>query len=123
MPRKTTIPMPCGLSLRPASPVDVRGEHGLTPLSGRHGMETRRWSQRFCGIVPPIDVNDRQYELTALGSALHASENSWHRNTGDYVATVEALLNAGAKAPKLTDDLEASEPVPLVLRRREERSV
>jgi hypothetical protein len=37
--------------------------------------------------------------------------NGWHRDTGDYVATVEALLNAGAKAPKVTDDLEASEPV------------
>ena len=37
--------------------------------------------------------------------------NGWHRDTGDYVATVKALLNAGAKAPKVTDDLEASESV------------
>jgi hypothetical protein len=37
--------------------------------------------------------------------------NGWHRDTGDYVATVAALLTAGAKAPKVTDDLEASESV------------
>jgi hypothetical protein len=39
----------------------------------------------------------------AVGSALHGSVNGWHRDTGDYVATVKALLDAGAKAPKLTD--------------------
>jgi len=31
--------------------------------------------------------------------------------SGDYVATVEALLRAGAKAPEVTDDLEASDSV------------
>jgi hypothetical protein len=49
--------------------------------------------------------------ITGLGSALHGSMNGWHRDTGDYVSTVEALLSAGARAPKVTDDLEASEPV------------
>jgi hypothetical protein len=43
--------------------------------------------------------------------------NGWHRDTGDYVATVEALLNAGAKAPKVTPDIEASEPVRDLLER------
>jgi hypothetical protein len=33
---------------------------------------------------------------------------------------VEALLDAGAKAPKVTEDLEASEPVRDLLLRREE---
>ena len=64
-----------------------------------------------------------EHEITALGSALHGSENSWHRQTGDYATTVEALLDAGAKAPKLTDDLEASEAVREVLRQHEERAV
>jgi hypothetical protein len=44
--------------------------------------------------------------------------NGWHRDTGDYCATVEALLDAGAKAPKLTDDLEASEVVRELLSQR-----
>src|SRR5258708_36011916 len=63
-----------------------------------------------------------QHEITALGSALHGAENSWHRQTGDYGATVEALLDAGAKAPKLSDDLDASQEGRDVLRRYEERS-
>ena len=71
---------------------------------------------------PKLEVTC-QHKITALGSALHGSENSWHRQTGDYGATVEALLDAGAKAPKLTDDLEASEVVREVLRRHEEGSV
>jgi len=33
---------------------------------------------------------------------------------------VEALLDAGAKAPKVTDDLEASEAVRDLLRQREQ---
>ena len=39
---------------------------------------------------------------------------------GEYVVTLNILLDAGAKAPKVTDDLEASEPVREVLRRRVE---
>lgn len=54
--------------------------------------------------------------------ALHDSENGWHQETGDYVTTVEALLGAGAKAPKVTDNLEASEPVRDLLLRYEESS-
>ena len=67
---------------------------------------------------PEIDRKDNDHRITALGSALHGSENGWHRDTGDYVATVEALLDAGAKAPRVTEDLEASEPVRELLIRR-----
>jgi hypothetical protein len=70
---------------------------------------------------PDVHLKDSTHEIPALGSALHGSENSWHRETGDYAATVEALIDAGAKPPKLTDDLEASEAVREVLRRYEER--
>jgi len=44
------------------------------------------------------------------------------RQTGNYVATVEGLRDGGAKAPKVTDDLEASEAVRDILRRYEEGS-
>ena len=46
--------------------------------------------------------------------------NGWHRDTGDYVATVEAPLSAGANAPEVTDDLEASDSVRDLLRRHAE---
>ena len=59
---------------------------------------------------PQLEL-DCEHGITALGSALHGSVNGWHRDTGDYVATVQALLNAGAKPSKITPDLEASEPI------------
>ena len=77
--------------------------------------------REILGHRPQLEVNDC-HELTGLGSALHGSANGWHRSTGNYVATVEALLDAGAKAPKVTGDLEASEAVRELLRRREEGS-
>jgi hypothetical protein len=46
--------------------------------------------------------------------------NGWHRDTGDYVATVEALLTSGARAPEVTEDLEASDSVRDLLRRHAE---
>ena len=68
---------------------------------------------------PELERKDNEHGITALGSALHGSGNGWHRETGDYVATLEALLDAGAKAPKVTGDLEASEPAREVLVRYE----
>jgi ankyrin repeat protein len=96
------------LMLAAGWPVDAQGEYDLTALSWAawHGnAEMVRETLRY---HPQLELNC-QHEVTALGSALHGSENSWHRDTGDYAATVEALLEAGAKAPKVTDDLEASE--------------
>ena len=69
-----------------------------------------------------LELKDHDHGVTALGGALHGSENGWHRETGDYVATVEALLDAGAKAPKVTG-AEASEPVREVLLCYEESSL
>jgi len=67
---------------------------------------------------PALELGaDEGYDGTPLGWALHGSEHGWHRETGDYAGAVEALLQAGAKAPKMTEDLEASEPVRMVLLR------
>jgi hypothetical protein len=77
--------------------------------------------QQILRYRPQLEL-DCAHGITALGCALHGSENGWHRNTGDYVAVVKALLEAGARAPKVTDDLEASELVREVLRQREEHA-
>jgi hypothetical protein len=66
-------------------------------------------------------VRGDDHDLTPLGWALHGSEHGWHKDSGDYAGVVEALLQAGAKAPRLTDEVEASEPVLEVLRRHAER--
>jgi hypothetical protein len=67
---------------------------------------------------PPLELEtDDGYDGPPRGWALHGSEHGWHRETADYAGTVEALLQAGAKAPELTGGLEAREPVRAVLRR------
>ena len=69
---------------------------------------------------PQLELKDKHHGITALGSALHGSVNGWHRDTGDYVATVDALLSAGAKMPKMTPDLEVSDSIRDLLRRHAE---
>ncbi len=103
-------------------PVDARGEYQMTPLQWAAWHGNAEMVREILRYDPKLELSC-QHEITALGCALHGSENSWHRQTGDYAATVEALLDAGAKAPKLTDDLEASQEVHDVLRRHEERSL
>jgi ankyrin repeat protein len=109
------------LMLAAGWPVDAKGEYQMTPLQWASWHGNAEMVREILRHHPKLELSC-QHEITALGSALHGSENSWHRQTGDYAATVEALLDAGAKAPKLTDDLEASQEVRDVLRRYEERS-
>jgi ankyrin repeat protein len=98
------------LMLAAAWPVDARGEYEMTPLQWASWHGNAEMVREILRYHPQLELSC-EHRITALGSALHGSMNGWHRDTGDYVATVEALLNAGAKAPKVTDDLEASEPV------------
>jgi hypothetical protein len=100
-------------------PVDAQGEYRMTALQWAAWHGNAEMVREILRYRPKLELSG-EHKVTALGSALHGSENSWHRETGDYAATVEALLDAGAKAPKLTDDLEASEAVRDVLRRREQ---
>lgn len=91
-------------------PVDARGEYEMTPLQWASWHGNAEMVREVLRYRPQLELSC-EHGITALGCALHGSMNGWHRDTGDYVATVEALLNAGAKAPKVGDDLEASEPV------------
>jgi ankyrin repeat protein len=91
-------------------PVDARGEYDMTPLQWASWHGNAEMVREILEYHPHLELSC-DHRITALGSALHGSMNGWHRDTGDYVATVSALLAAGAKAPKVTDDLEASEPV------------
>jgi hypothetical protein len=106
------------LMLAAGWPVDARGEYQMTPLQWAAWHGNAGLVREILRYHPKLELSC-QHEITALGCALHGSENSWHRQTGDYAATVEALLDAGAKAPKVTEDLEASGEVREVLRERE----
>jgi len=109
------------LMLAAGWPVDAMGEYDLTALGWAAWHGNAEMVREILRYHPQLEMMNR-HEVSVLGSALHGSENSWHRETGDYAATVEALIEAGAKAPTLTEDLEASEAVREVLKRYEEGS-
>jgi hypothetical protein len=95
-------------------PVDARSRHNATPLhwAAWHGNS---------GIVrlvlqhdPPLEDTNNDFKSTPLGWAIHGSQNGWYRHNGDYAATVEALLEAGARPP---DKIAGTDAVQEVLRR------
>jgi ankyrin repeat protein len=105
------------LMLAAGWPLDARGQSGGTALhwASWHGnLEMVREVLRY---HPPVDVRGDDYDMPPLGWALHGSENSWHREKGDYVGVVEALLAAGAKVPPLTAEVEVSDALRVVLKR------
>jgi ankyrin repeat protein len=110
------------LMLAAGWPVDTPGEYRMTPLQWAAWHGNAQMVREILRYGPELERKDNEHGITALGGALHGSENGWHRETGDYAATLEALLNAGARAPKVTEDLEASEPAREVLLRYEGRS-
>ena len=105
------------LMLAAGWPLDIRGDLGGTPLHFAAWLGNTEMVRELLQRGAPVDVRGDQYDMTPLGWALHGSRNSWRKDAGDYAGTVTLLLDAGAQAPPVTDDLEASEPVLRVLRR------
>ena len=102
------------LMLAAGLPVESFGEHRGTPLhwAAWHGQaELVRLILAHGG---PIENSDNDYKVTPLNWAIHGSQNGWYRDAGDYPATVEDLLDAGARMP---DKLGGTEAVQEVLRR------
>lgn len=99
------------LMLEAGWPVDTPGEMGATALhwAGFNGnAEITREILRF---HPTLELKSRDYPGTALSWAIFGSGNSWHRDSGDYVGTVQALLAAGSVVPPHAEDLEPSDAV------------
>jgi ankyrin repeat protein len=85
------------LMLEAGWPADARGQHNATALhwAGFHGnVELTRLLLKHHA---PVNVKGDDYDGTPLGWALHGSEHGWHCKTGDYAATIEVLLAAGAR--------------------------
>jgi ankyrin repeat protein len=96
-------------------PVDTPGEMGATALhwAGFNGnAEMTRLLLRF---HPALELKSRDYAGTAIAWAIFGSGNSWHRDTGDFVGTIQELLTAGAAMPPNAEELEPSEAVLEVL--------
>jgi len=103
------------LMLNAGWPVDTPGEMGASALhwAGFHGnAEIARDILRF---HPTLELIAGEYKGTPLSWAIFGSGNGWRRNTGDYVGTVRALLDAGAVVPPNAESLEPSDAVLEVL--------
>jgi len=109
------------LLLEAGWPVDARTQGGITALhwAGFHGNVELIRVLLHCR--PPIDATDLAYKATPLGWAFYGSVNGWRRDAGDFAASVEALLNAGAKLPPKAGE-HASPAVREFLRQRSQRS-
>jgi ankyrin repeat protein len=99
------------LMLEAGWPVDTPGEMGATALHWAAFNGNAEMTREILRFHPNLELQSREYEGTALGWAIYASGNGWHRDTGDFVGTVQALLDAGSLAPPHAEDLEPSEAV------------
>jgi ankyrin repeat protein len=98
-------------------PVDTRDRQGATALhwAGWHG--NAEMARDILGYKPALELDDDEHHARPLGWTIHGSLHGWHCRTGDYGATLEALLEAGAVHPTASEDFEGSDAVRDVLRR------
>jgi Ankyrin repeat len=99
------------LMLEAGWPVDTPGEMGATTLHWAGFNGNAEMTREILRFHPALELKSREYPGTALSWALYASGNGWHRDTGDFVGTVRALLEAGATLPPHAEDLQPSDAV------------
>lgn len=99
------------LMLEAGWPVDTPGEMGATALHWAGFNGNAEMTREILRFRPTLELKSREYEGTALGWAVYGSGNGWHRETGDYVGTIRALLEAGAAVPPHWAELEPSDAV------------
>ena len=81
-------------------PVEVRGQHGGTPLHWAAWRGNASMVRTVLGHGPPLESEDHDYHSTPVGWAIHASENGWDQATGDYAEVLRLLFQSGAKHPE-----------------------
>ncbi len=99
------------LMLEAGWPVDAPGDMGATALHWAGFNGNAEMTREILRFHPALELKSREYEGTALAWALFGSGDGWHRDTGDYVGTIRALLEAGAALPPHAEELEPSEAV------------
>jgi ankyrin repeat protein len=87
------------LMLECGFPVDARSQHQATPLHWAAFHGNAEMTRDILQFDPPLEATDADFRGTPMDWAMHGSEHGWFCKTGDFGATVEALLGAGAKVP------------------------
>jgi hypothetical protein len=103
------------LMLEAGWPVDTPGEMGAAALHWAAFNGNAEMTRLILRFQPDLELKTREYAGTAAAWAVYGSGNGWHRETGDFVGTIRALLEAGATVPAHAEDLEPSEAVLEVL--------
>jgi hypothetical protein len=103
------------LMLEAGWPVDTPGEMGATALHWAGFNGNPEMTREILRFRPMLELKSQEYSGTALSWALYGSGNGWHRDRGDFVSTVRALLGAGAVVPPDPEALEPSDAVLEVL--------
>jgi ankyrin repeat protein len=104
------------LMLAAGWPVDTPGEMGAAALHWAAFNGNAEMAREILRFHPALELKSKIHDGTALGWALYGSGNGWNRDTGDFVETVQALVQAGAVLPPDPEALEPSEAVLEVLR-------
>ena len=103
------------LMLEAGWPVDTPGEMGATALHWAGFNGNAEMAREILRFHPALELKSREYAGTALAWAIFGSGNGWRSDTGDFVGTVRALLEAGAIVPPHAEELEPSDAVLEVL--------
>ncbi len=103
------------LMLEAGWPVNTPGEMGATALHWAGFNGNAEMARVILPFQPDLELKSQEYAGTALSWALYASGNGWRLDTGDFVGTVRALLDAGAALPPDPEALEPSDAVLEVL--------
>jgi len=104
------------LMLEAGWPVDTRGDMGATALHWAAFNGNAAMAREILRFQPALELKSDEYAGTALGWAIFGSGNGWNRETGDYVGTVDALMQAGSMVPPEAESLEPSDTALEVLR-------
>jgi Ankyrin repeats (3 copies)/Ankyrin repeat len=94
-------------------PVDAVSQHHATALHWAAWHGNAEMVQLIVPHHPDLENAVNDYKSKPIGWAIHGSENGWHRQFGDYGATVETLLEAGARLP---ESVQGSKEVRATLR-------
>jgi ankyrin repeat protein len=92
-------------------PVTALGQHGATPLHWAAFHGNAEMAEVILRYHPPLEWTDADFNGTPLTWAIYGSEHGWYCRTGNYAATVGALLKAGAKLPEKVTGTDAVKEV------------
>jgi hypothetical protein len=85
------------LMLAAGWPAGIQNDNGQTPLHWAAWHGNAGMVRLLLQYHAPLHLQENEYGGTPLDWARHGSQNSWHRETGDYQHTIQLLTADGTK--------------------------